>query len=241
MPPKTPDGNMVETIRRIYRSDAANADRQIEEYLEQELADLPPQKQLAFLEKIESQFAIDTVQGSDSTIDKEMVSRVCSLLLGKKVSSEELSSVDLIEKLSVSLNTVFDTLNEMIRVINQTLFSRAEGEETIRQIIGHNMSSDVPEEPLEKYLGQIHKAFLVTHRAFKAAAISKVTELLAELDPDKIESNVGGIKLGIQRRADSFNVYRKKFQMCKDWLESGGFIKAYLDEFERNCHKMSLE
>ncbi len=65
-----------------------------------------------------------------------MLTRVCSLLLGRRVSMDDPSSSELLEKLADSLNTIFNTLNQLISVINMTFTGEGPPEQTIRQVIG---------------------------------------------------------------------------------------------------------
>ena len=91
------------------------------------------------------------------------------------------------------------------------------------------------------YLDQIKNAFLITERAFKETARSKMRDVLFELDPDRIIAKGGGMKFGPLRKAEQFETYREKFYTCKKWFDSGRFMGDFLREFEKNCQQATVE
>ena len=230
---------LADEVRQIYRSNNPEAEILIEGYLKTRLHELSPREKSVLLEKLMTEFSSD-----DSNIPVEedlefnVLSRLFSLLLGKKVSYADLSSDDILDRLATSLNTVFDTLNRLVGVINTTLLSGGVGDETIRHVLVSHMEGEDQSRSLESYLDQVRTAFLATQQAFKDAAHSKVKEILAELDPDQMASDLsGGIKFGPLRKAELFETYKEKFQRCKKWFESGRFTEDFLREFEKNCQK----
>jgi len=233
--------DLAREIRQIYGLDASRAETFIEEHLEKKLTGLSAEKRLGVLEKIRDEFnphAKETPTGIDE--EDAVLLKVCAFLLGRDICHADLSSADVLERLAESLNTIFDMLNQLIRVINATLFGRSPVNETIRHVIGSQLEYGGGSESLETYLGQIHKAFLITQQAFKNAAYSRVSEILSELDPVGIgEAGGGGFKFGPLRKAECFEIYEKKFHSCKKWFESGRFMEALLREFEKNCQKLS--
>ncbi|NOZ68392.1 MAG: hypothetical protein GXP46_03925 [Deferribacteres bacterium] len=225
-------------IRAVYKSDSSRAGQLIEGLLEQRLKDLPPAERLAVVDRLAGRFGAATAGGTLSLEQKE-VSRMLSLLLGKDIPVENLPAGELLEKLSVSLNTVFDTLNQIIGVINSTLLGQKVELATIRHIIGSGLEREGTPESLQAYLDQIRDAFVVAHRAFQEAARNTIGRVLNELDPDNISAaGGGGLKFGPLRKAGSFEVYREKFQACKGWFESGRFMEDMLREFEKICQKL---
>ena len=172
-------------------------------------------------------------------LESKELSRLVSLLLGNEIFKTDLSSGELTEKLAKSLQTIFDTLNKIISVIQTSLFGETVKFETIRHVIGNNLDKEGGTEPLQNYLDQIKNAFLVSHKAFQQSANAKVKQLLDELDPDRIsESAKGGLKFGAFRRAELFDIYKDKFQTCKGWVDSGRFRNEMLREFEKECLKL---
>lgn len=232
---------MADGIRQIYESDRSQAEALIEAYLEERLRGLSVNERLARLEELAAEFGKASPRpfGSEGE-DEEVLSRLFSLLLGRKVSQADLSSTELLERLALSLNTIFDALNELVNVINVTLMGERIGEETIRHVIGFQLEGESESQSLESYIGQIRKAFLVTQQAFKETAHAKVSEILLELDPDRIsEAGGGGFKFGPLRKAEFFETYEEKFRAFKKWFESGRFMEEFLREFEKNSQKLS--
>lgn len=234
-------------IRKIYKSDRLQAETLIETYLEERLKEFSDSKKLTLLERLTAEFNADfNIEVSSrysslniDEIDEEVIPRLFSLLLGKRISQADLSSTELLQKLAESLNTIFDALNQVVGVINTTFLGKCTGDETIRQVIGfHLEGGEGHVRSLESYLGQIEKAFLIAHQAFKEAAHTEVGEILHELDPDQIKAaGSGGFKFGPFQKAEFFEIYEKKFYKCKKWFDSGRFMEKFLREFEKNAQK----
>lgn len=221
-------------LRKIYKSDRLRSETLIETYLEERLREFSDSEKLTLLEKLTAEF------NAESKIDEEALPRLFSLLLGKKVSLTDLSSTELLQKLAESLNTIFDALNQVVGVINTTFLGECTGDETIRQVIGfHLKGGESHARSLESYLGQIKKAFLIAHQAFKEAAHTEMSELLHELAPDQIKAaDSGGFRFGPFQKAELFEIYEKKFYTCKKWFDSGRFMEKFLREFEKNSQKL---
>ncbi len=220
---------LAQEITTIYRSDRSCSESLIERYLEDRLKGIPSDESLALLEKTAALFKTENPC-------RDEFSNLFSLLLGDRISLADLSSPEMLERLVSSLNTVLDTLNRIIRVINTTLLGRNTELETIRHIIGSNVEGETGSDSLQCYLDRIQEAFMVAHQCFQKAAGVKVIEILDELDPDRIASQVeGGLKFGPLRKAELFEVYKQKFQTCKSFVKSGRFMDDLLREFERSC------
>jgi len=236
-------GQLTDEIRQIYGSDDLQAETLIEAFLERRLNELPAGERLTLLEKLTAEFKGASHETSGNVdVDEEFLSRVFSLLLGRKVSQADLTSTEILERLAESLNTIFDTLNELVSVINTTLTGESTGEETIRQVIGFHVAGEDQTKSLQSYLGQIKQAFLIAQQAFKNAAHVKVNQILAELDPERIsEGGRGGLKFGPLRKAEFFEIYEENFGKVKKWFESGRFMEEFLREFEKNSQKLSVQ
>ncbi len=234
-------GRLAEEIRRIYASDRLKAADIIEGFLEKTLNALPLDDRLVLLEKLAAQISADPQDSTDSTnIDREMLSRLFRLLLGRDFHQADLSSEELLERLAESITTIFDALNKLVNAINTALLGKHTGEETIRHVIGFHLEGENRLKSLENYLGQIKNAFLMAQQAFKGSAKTIVSEILSELDPDQIETDAaGGLKFYPRRKTKHFDIYKEKFNRCHNWFESERFMEALLREFERNCVKLS--
>jgi hypothetical protein len=238
--------NLAHEIRTIYKSDQLRADRLIEDYIEETLKESPLNEKISLLEELISKFEVTTPTEMASPkaypelhLESEEFSRLFSLIFGERISTNDLSSSEVLEKLAHSLNTVFDTLNQIIGVINVTLLGKKPELETIRHIIGSHLENQDGSDSLQSYLDQIRKAFLVAHKAFQQASYSKVEDILRELNPDHLETGEGGwLKFGPLRKAELFEIYKEKFKKCKGWFESGRFMEELLREFEKSCQKL---
>lgn len=229
-------------IRQIYASDPLQAETMIETYLEKRLESLPNNEKPALLKNLIAECDKAGTDVSDiENIEAEVLARLFTLLLGGKVAHSDLSTAELFQKLAESLNTIFDSLNQLVSVINTTLLGEYTGDETIRQVIGFHLEGENQSKSLESYLGQISKAFLLSQKAFKKAAHTIVSRILLELEPDQIaKQGKTGLKFGPLRKAELFEIYEEKFIKCKKWFESGRFMEDFLREFEKNCQEHSL-
>jgi len=231
---------LADRIRQIHASDPSGAEKAIQGFLEGSLAGIPKDEKIKVLGELIRNF--ESSVAGEVCMDQVVLTRICSFLLGKKVSQAELSSAELLQRLADSLNTIFDMLNQLVSVINRTFLGERQGVETIRQVIGFHLEGEDNAKSLESFLGQINKAFLSAQEAFKMATEKKVREILVEFDPEQIARASGGrFKLGPMRRAESFELYADKFKTLRKWFDSGRFMEEVLREFENNCQKLFLE
>ncbi len=226
-------------IRTICQSDPLRAETLIEAYLGQVWKGSSTAEKITLLEELIRQFeTISPRTRPDVDIESKEFSRLFSLLFGERISVPDLSSAELMEKLAHSLNTIFDSLNQIIRVIHVTLLGQKPELETIRHIIGSQLEEETKTDSLQIYLAQIQEAFLIAHKAFQEASHAKIGEILRELGPERLESEpVGGLKFGPLRKAELFERYKERFQAFKNWFDSGRFDEELLREFEKTCQK----
>ena len=234
---------LANDIREIHASDRLQAEALVETYLEKQMHELSGREKTRLLKELTFVFnRADSDTSSGTNLREEVFSQLFSLLLGRKVSQVDLSSPELLERLAESLNTIFDTLNKLVSVINDSLFGEHAGEETIRKVLCFELEREKESKSLESYLGQISKAFLIAQQAFKKAAYTRVREILLEMDPRRIASvSGGGLRLGPLRKAESFEIYEERYNKVKKWFESGRFMEELLREFENNCQELSMK
>ncbi|MDY6844404.1 MAG: type VI secretion system-associated FHA domain protein [Thermodesulfobacteriota bacterium] len=233
----------VNEVRHIYREDHAQAEVLIRSHLERQFGALPIDERLSLVENLVDEFdKTNRSIANNETLEMKVYTRLFSLLLGKNISEGDLASTELLERLTESLNTIFDILNQLVSLINTTLLGKHIEEETIRHVIGSHLEREDSSMTLERYLDQIKRAFLITQKAFIHAMNTKMNEILSELEPDRIaEKGSKGLKFGSLKKAELFDLYQEKFHTCKKWFESGRFMEEFLREFERNCRKLYQE
>ena len=227
---------LADRIRTVYRSNRSEPGPLIEKYLEERSKGFSAAERLDLLENLSRQF-----KKRSEDFSRMASLRMASLLLGERVSAVDLSSPEVLEKLSRSLNTIFNTVNQIVAGIHATLLGRKAELETIRQIIGSQLAGEERSgvDSLQGYLDQIQKAFLVAHQAFQQAAQAKVSQVLYELEPARLETERGrGLKFGPLRKAELFEIYKERFSKCKGWFESGSFMEELMREFEKTCQKL---
>ena len=241
MNPAPMAGRLAREIKAVAKAGKAGLPEEIEKHLEQALQGLPPDERVRILEEVAAQF--ETPPGKTSPfagLRSAESSRAISLLLGREIVRSDLSPEEISAKLAKSLNTIFDTLNQIIGTIHSTLLGQGAEEETIRQIIGSEIVGEAKDRSsLQGYLDQIQEAFLVAHRAFTGAAEIIVRQILSELDPERMmASSEGRLKFGPMRKAEFFDAYREKYQLCKNALDSGRMTEEFLREFEKACRRL---
>lgn len=226
---------LTHEVRNLYAQNPAGAPQEIESLLKERLAGHTSQEGGAVIQKLIQRFSES--QKEAGAVDNQTMTRVFSLLLGRKVEPDDLSSTELLERLAQSLNTIFDALNRLISVINMSFSGANEsGDQTIRQFIGFHLEGGDQTKTLEDYLGQINHAFLMTHEAFKKAARTKVEQILHAVDPSGIAAERGtGLKIGPLRKAEDFDNLKGKIERIRKWFDSGRFMEDFLREFEKNC------
>ena len=234
---------MANEIRNIYISDKNQSEKQIERFLNKKFKELSGPESVTALNKLIAEFDSRHQKEIDNfIIDNRIMSPIFSFLLGRDVPATDLSSTELMERLAESLNTIFDSLNQLIGVINTTLTGETSGEQTIRQVIGFHLEGEGQGKSLESYIGQINKAFLTVQRSFKKTAQIKLGQILQEIDPDRISDQAGGgLKIGPLRKAEYYEIYEEKHRKIKKWFESGRFMEEFLQEFEKHCQNLMEE
>ncbi len=232
---------LAEDVWNVYASDKANAETNIEQFLEDSLKKLPDnERQDALLRLIKEYESMPDSQTEELLFDNSIMIRIFSLLLGKDVSATKLSTSELIQKLAESLNTIFDSMNLLITTINATLYGGASDDRTIRHVIGSHLKGEEALNSLEDHLKQVTKAFLTVQQSFKASAKTTVARVLDEMDPDMAEREVSsGLKFGPFRKAKLYDIYKDKYAQIKKWHESDKFIEDFLREFEKHCQTLT--
>jgi hypothetical protein len=234
--------DLASEIRKIHASGGPKAAESIEACLTNRLGALPVEERLATLQKLTGLFtgsASGPVVPADD--NQEIVAKLFSLILGKPVQPADLSSSELLQRLAESLNTIFDTLNKLVGLIQSTFSDRGDPEETIRQVIGIHLEGEDRTKSLEAYLGQISRAFLLAQEAFKQSGHKLIGDILDELDPAKLDrSETSSLRFGPLRKAELFDLYTRKLEQCRSWHESGRFMADLQREFEKHCQQRPL-
>ncbi len=232
---------LADEIRDVYRTDPQQGRQGIERLLQARLADHAASARQEILQQLAEQFQGAPVPDKPAGADNESMRRVFGLILGREVESQDLLSAEFLERLAQSLNTIFDSLNELVSVINMSFSGGTDtGDQTIRQFIGFHLDGGDQTRTLEEYLGQINAAFLTSHEAFKKAAHVKVEQILRTLDPKEVAKERGsGLKIGPMRKAEDFDILSEKIERIKRWFDSGRFMEDFLREFENNCDSLN--
>jgi hypothetical protein len=229
---------LIEELRRLSQS-SVGLETSIEAYLADRLHSIAQPERLLLLERLARQFEASRESMPGLALPSAQSSRLVTLLFGKQISIADLSPSELSEKLAQSLNTVFNTLNQIIGVVNTTLLGQKPEQETIRQIIGMHIGGGAGDSSLQNYLDRIRDAFLIAHKAFRQATGALIGEMLTELDPAKIEASTEkGLKFGALRKAELFDTYKERFRTIREGLESGRLMDDFLREFEMICQKL---
>lgn len=242
MPADTSPYSLAMAIRQIYATYPADADQRIESFLNDRLEQLSWPARIERVQQVASQLAENDHsphqrpqdKSPDETgIQNDIITKLFPLLLGKKATTTDLESKAQLESLVQALNTIFDTLNRIITVINTTLTGTSSQEETIRGFIGQSVANQSSSSSMVAYLGQIEQAFLTSQEAMKTAVRDVMDEVLAELDPNTLENSY----MGPLRKKKILNAIKEKHDRCRRWFESDQFEKKLLRAFEKSCSR----
>lgn len=229
---------LADDLRRLHTSSSDEAEERVAGHLDDAIGDLPVRERLAAMDRLMGCFA--KAPAPRGPLKDTVFAQAVSLILGEQVSSNAEASPQLLHRLAASLNVVFDALNQLVRVINGTLYGGDVGTETIRHVIGARLQeTDSESVSLEAYIEQVKKAFLDSQKACQGAAREKIAEILEELDPARIAETAKGVKFGPFQKAEFFRIYEERFEKCRRWFDSDRFKTDFLREFERTCHQLS--
>ncbi|MHC1742020.1 MAG: hypothetical protein AB9873_03195 [Syntrophobacteraceae bacterium] len=238
----TPE-ELAQEIRAIYRSAPDNARERIEAHLLEKMPDTDPYGQLDLLEALRAQFTdLSGSEPVETSIEGAQFRMLLARVLGKHMD-ETVSTTDaMMDQLSASLNRIFDSVNEIVGVIQGTLMGEQDQLQTIRRLIHLDIQESRSTGAIEKYLSQIKHAFLLSNRAFHLAARSEIKKVLDELDPDRpVQAEEHGFKFGFLKKSDQMDAVRTRFDQIKRWFESDRFSEDLSREFERVCQKLYAE
>ena len=229
---------LSEDIKNLFHQHPDEAEHLIESYLQESLNAASNEQKLSVIKHLIQIFK--SLQKTDTTTDPYEMQQIFSLLIGKDMGIDGLSQSELLNRLAESLNDLFDTLNEISRVINMTLTGQEIQDQTIRTVIGRQIERDTDTATIDEYLNRIKNAFLTAHQAFKETAKEKVDLILTELNPDRMaEESSGGLKIGPMKRAEYFDIYQEKYEKIQKWFESGRFLDDFLMAFEKRCSELT--
>ena len=229
--------SLANTIRNIYKQNPETASSSIENFLKRELNFSTVTEKQQTMKALADHFQVAAPEQIPSSfpVDDQFL-HFCSILLGRPVESKDLQTDGLQQRLSESLTAIFETLNQLITTINQTLQDDGQTQETIRFFIGEQLNGSLDAKPLKDHLDQIRTAFVTSHTAFKEAMLITVEKILNELDPEALkEKNSGGLGFNPLRKVDGFNQYGKIYKNCRQWFESGRCMEEFLRTFEKQC------
>jgi len=252
---------LADDLKNIYQLNPPGSEAMIEKYLEERLKGLSPDERLPFMEKLSqaleenkplrssiSYQGLPDLHGNAqglpdlSVCGPAEIPRLFSLLLGKESASQDLSSTELLTKLSSSLNTIYNTLDQLADIIDTTLLGRRTDAEPASQFIDSVFDKTEQSTSLKDYLDRIKDAFLIAQQGFRQAVHSRVGEILFDLNPERLEAATSrGLKFGPMRKAELFEIYKEKYQACQRWFEAGHLVEEVFREFERNCQKIYSE
>lgn len=235
-------GKVAQAMRAIAASGHREPEREIERYLNTELSGTDLQERLRLLQELAKEFS--GMQPRSEVRDAGTISgeihRLVSHFLGAPGDTDDISPHELADKFAGSLNTLFDSVNRIVSVINVTLLGQSQELETIRKVIGSNIKGESTDyASIKEYLERIQKAFLVAHKSFQTSATTIIKEVLEELDPKTMaDTKTSALKFGPLRKAELYDMYEEKYARCKRWFDSEQFIERLLREFEKNCQQV---
>jgi len=231
---------LTAAIRDTYLADATHGAVKVEERLKESLGDCSPAERSDYLARLIAAFDQNCVDNASvAHFPSDAYKKLLTMLLGKEILHKQLPPDEMINQLAAAMNTVFDSVNTLVGGINATLMGSTESEETIRVVIRSSLDEDEGIGALKKFLDQTGEFFAIALKAYKEAARVKITEILEELNPDRLEADAGGkMKFGPLHKAHLYDCYLEKFKTLQNWQRSGLLLEAFMKEFEKNCQNL---
>lgn len=229
-----------DAVEALYDADGKDAGEAITAYLLEQWSGLSAAERVDRLNSLSAAFTPPSNGYCKPEEDGCTIPGIFAQILKGQVTPEELSSEEFIEELAGSLDSLFDELNKLIQYISSMLMGEDVGQKTIRHIIGSQMRGDMDGMTVTEYIGQIHKAFKIAHEAFQLTVREMMSEILTELAPQQITSGSDISRFDPLRKARYFSLYEEKFRHFQDWFESQRFDAAFLQVFEKNCYRLTL-
>lgn len=228
--------NLAEHVREIYRNKPAAAGKQIERLLEDQFAGVSLAEKNEKIQDLATFFRESS--GSFSVAGagaKDELRQFVSLLLGQQIEAGEMDDHALQMQLCTSLNTIFDSLNQLLKAIQLTCNRDGhQFEETIRHVLKDQLVQDKPEGSLEEYIDQIKKSFFKSLESAQGAHKAIIKKLLAEINPERImDQSGGGLRIGPLKKAEAFDQYNNVYGELNNWHESGRGHEEFLRTFEK--------
>jgi hypothetical protein len=225
-----------ELLRRA--TQVKDPENDLKNFLEQELSGFSPPEKLKTLTALGNSLTTEKINGSNLVPASDEACHLMSRFLGRNIEADGLNQEEIIDKFAKSLNTLFDSLNRIMEVINQTLLGEKPELSTIRKIIGSNIDGDGNDAIISDYLERIQRSFLIAHTSFKETSSALFSQILSELDPENLSKTLSsGFKFGALRKAELFDMYDEKYAKMKRWSESGQYMEQLLRDFEKRCQK----
>lgn len=226
------------SLRSLFAADPSTGKARIENYLRDVFSDASlTENDKAQLLKDLCDLFDDRESGTAAAVpDQDAVSRFLHGLLGHEISMADVAYEDVLQRAAESFETIFNALNELVRVMNTTLLTGGGADGTIRKIISSHLEGADRLSAIETYIRQIQQTFLISHKAFGNAAVAVVKQMLKEFSPEAIASQTErGLKIGPLRKAELYDVFERKYAQCNEWVLSGRFAEALTREFEKQC------
>lgn len=233
---------IAEEISALYKTDPEHAETLIETHLTSRLGDMAAHERLRFLDRLGEIF-----KGRESERElrpkedaqQETLQQLMRFVLGKSYNPEELYSQEAIDQLGASLQTLFETLNDLIQTIELTLMGQSDQSKTIRAVIASKVRHDDGDRSLREHLNQIKAGFLIAHTSFQQSSRETVKKILAALAPDKLRDEAStAMKFGPFKKAELFELFEQRYESIRKWSDSDRFIRDLTRDFEKNCRNL---
>ena len=141
--------NLAKGIRTLNRSQPPCLEESMESYLEWELRDTTLAERLLLLEGLLEKFPDKAQVPHGPSLGQGETARILSLLSGTRLDLSDHTPEEVSEKFAASLNTLFDSLNQIVAVIHSNLLGEEPELETIRHVIGTQIEGGGGESSLK--------------------------------------------------------------------------------------------
>ena len=233
---------IAEEITALYKTDPKQAKALIEAHLARRLRDVTVHERLRFLDRLCEMFKSQGVEQEfrpREDVQQEALQQLMGFVLGKSFNPDEMYSQEAIDQLGDSLQTLFETLNDLIQTIELTLMGQSDQSKTIRTVIASKVRHEDGGRSLREHLNQIKAGFLIAHTSFQQSSCDMVKKIVAALAPDQLRNEAStAIKFGPFKKAELFELFEHRFESILKWSDSDRFLRDLTRDFEKNCRNL---
>jgi hypothetical protein len=231
---------LIHEIIIIYSSDPVNFEKRIEDYLMTVLDQDDLDTRISRLNELFKHFESKADSESNTAkSERENISKLINLLLNNAVSRDEITD-EVIQKLTDGLNSIFNSLNSLVKDIDCSLYGSEIVGMTIRGRIGSLIEGEENASIIESYLDRINESFFIAYDSFYAASRSIFEEILDEMEEALTTAKKQKRFLPSMTMSKQIDILIQRLSKYRNFLDENSdpsFKSVLYKRFEKECYK----